>query len=210
MYDFKIGNYKIQEKVCGKNGNYVYASICKCLMKPNGDATKQPYKKGDNDFYWLHVKDTKTFYVVPELKLINGGIIATSEQKGMKMFNLTDSKLWLENYEFNYDTIKEEDNKNRLLNLFAKLPIIKPAIENQQIVQNNQTMLSSIAPEPKKNQPIQNEEEDEKLVKKKKLVKLKQIAQNNEIDIQPTKAEESEDEKLVKKKKVAVKKPKTT
>ncbi len=81
---------------------------------------QQPYQKGDNDFYWFHVKNTKIFYVVSELKLIKGGIIATDEQKGRKKFNLTEAKLWLQDYEFNYDTINEHDNKNKLLNMFAK------------------------------------------------------------------------------------------
>ena len=121
VYDFKIGTSRIQEKVLSphKKNNNTYVHIHKSLTQ-DGEQTKQPYKQGDNDFYWLNLKNKKDFYVVPEEKLIRGGVIATKDQKGMTKFNLTTNQKWLEDdYKFDYDTINEPPNKRKLLNLLG-------------------------------------------------------------------------------------------
>ena len=39
--------------------------------KSDGHTGKQPYNKGDNDFYWLNCPDKEHFFIIPEdLKLI--------------------------------------------------------------------------------------------------------------------------------------------
>lgn len=61
-YDFKIGSYKIQEK---SNNSKKYNGYLYSLCKANGRRSKNkqiPYHKGDNDFYWFHLPDTKLFY----------------------------------------------------------------------------------------------------------------------------------------------------
>ena len=122
VYDFKIGTSRIQEKVLSqqKKSNCTYVYTRKSAGHIDGKLTKQPYKQGDNDFYWLNLKNKKDFYVVPEEKLIRGGVIATKDQKGMTKFNLTTNQKWLEDdYKFDYDTISEPPNKRKLLNLLG-------------------------------------------------------------------------------------------
>ena len=123
VYDFKIENLKIQEKVCSTNVNK-YKHIYTCLGKSNGKKInrkleKRPYDEGDNDFYWLNIQNEKTFYVVPETELINSGHIATPTCQGIKNLNLTTCYGIISLYEFDYTTINEQKNKDRLLDLLG-------------------------------------------------------------------------------------------
>jgi hypothetical protein len=117
VYDFKIGNYKIQEKVAKINDNN---NCCFQLCKNNGSKNKIQYDIGDNDFYWLNCDDKKIFFVIPESILINKGIIGNMNDKKTKTLKITiKEKLnknleWLQNYMFNYENI----DKDRLLNFF--------------------------------------------------------------------------------------------
>ena len=69
VYDLKIGDKKIQEKVGGlhKKGKKSYHF---CLFKNDGLFEKKrrftQYKLGDNDIYWLNCEGKKYFYVIPE------------------------------------------------------------------------------------------------------------------------------------------------
>lgn len=66
VYDFKIGNLKIQEKVSIMNDRQIRF----CLFKANGHNCYSLYTKGDNDFYWLNSEDRKAFFVIPENALL--------------------------------------------------------------------------------------------------------------------------------------------
>ena len=63
VYDFTINGKRFQEKVSGDN---TFG-----LIKSNGRNKNQPYKKGDNDYYWLHLIDKKSFIVIPEHVLLS-------------------------------------------------------------------------------------------------------------------------------------------
>jgi hypothetical protein len=77
VYDFKIGNIKIQEKVTkisDKENRHIFC-ICKNNGTKNGKHNQIQYAVGDNDFYWLNCDNKKTFFVIPELVLIDKRLI---------------------------------------------------------------------------------------------------------------------------------------
>ena len=114
VYDFKIGNLKVQEKVGSiTKSNQIYFSICKKEGKSNIQ-----YNKGDNDIYWLNVNDKKNFYVIPESIFIDRGFINNSENKiHLKLPSIENQKknknFWLCEYKFDYDNV----DKDKLLNI---------------------------------------------------------------------------------------------
>lgn len=79
VFDFKVGNKKIQEKVGGFNetSKYYYFSLSKCNGKHN---KKIPYEIEDNDFYWFNCKDSSIFYIIPESTLIYYEYISKKHQ----------------------------------------------------------------------------------------------------------------------------------
>ncbi len=122
VYDFKINNLKIQEKV--SNSNIKDKNRCTFfLFKSNGCKQKKQYDIGDNDFYWLNNENKKYFVVIPEQILINKNIIGSKNNKQTLKINFEVVKNnvnhWLVPYFFNYETINNnESDKNRLLKLF--------------------------------------------------------------------------------------------
>lgn len=121
-YDFiVIGDkeYKVQEKARDKydKGNYA----CFRIVKHNGRNKFTAYNKGDNDFYWFHLPDKQTFYVIPEDVLLEKGYISDENKKGKENISLCyehdkDIKThWAYNYKFNYNDLNQE----KLLNLFG-------------------------------------------------------------------------------------------
>jgi hypothetical protein len=113
VYDFKISDKKIQEKVgfiCKNNSNSFGFSI----NKSDGRKFNCSYKLGDNDFYWLHCKNTNRFYVIPELILIEKGFIGDTCKQHLYISPTNRNTKWTDNYLFNYDDI----DKERLLQLF--------------------------------------------------------------------------------------------
>lgn len=113
VYDFKISDKKIQEKVgfiCKNNPNSFGFSI----SKNNGRKFNCSYKLGDNDFYWLHCKNTTKFYVIPETMLIEKGFIGETCKQHLYISPTNRNTKWTDNYLFNYDDI----DKERLLELF--------------------------------------------------------------------------------------------
>lgn len=113
VYDFKINDKKIQEKVGGnlhKNKNSYSFCLTKMNGRINGKKKRQSYNKGDNDFYWLNCKDTMLFYIIPENILIKEGYIENSDGK---LKNLIISKtnkktFWTKEYLFDYDNLDKE------------------------------------------------------------------------------------------------------
>lgn len=125
-YDFKINNLKIQEKVFSKSkekrrlNSYVF-NICKSNgTNENRNRKHGQYSIGDNDLYWINCENKKEFFVIPEQVLINKGYIGI--KNGSIYFRVNPEKLskqtnWLEPYLFNYETINEESNKEKLLTI---------------------------------------------------------------------------------------------
>lgn len=110
VYDFMISNYKVQEKV----GYYSKrSSVHFVLHKHNGYKSHTSYKKGDNDFYWLHFPDMKRFLVIPEYVLIERNYINTEKKKTLSIYD-TASTEWIQPYLFEYASL----DFNRLKDMF--------------------------------------------------------------------------------------------
>lgn len=115
VYNFKIFDLKVQEKVFSPQRKNIYATS---LCKNHGRQNKGPYEQGDNDIYWLNVNDgIYDFYVIPEYEMIRIECVTTSETIGSSYFNLRTHRDWLGDYKFNYNTINEPMEKKRLLDL---------------------------------------------------------------------------------------------
>lgn len=106
VYDFIICDKKFQEKVgfiCKNNPN----SFGFNLSKNNGKHYNCPYELGDNDFYWLHCKNTSRFYVIPESELYEYGFIGHYKQHLYISPNNIRTK-WTNEYLFDYDKLDKE------------------------------------------------------------------------------------------------------
>jgi hypothetical protein len=125
VYDFKIKNFKVQEKVAkiSDKENRYYFQLCKNNGLINGKQNQIQYDIGDNDFYWLNCDNKQTFFVIPEKKLIEKGFIGNKiENINRQHLKITVKKelhkksAWLQDYMFDYENI----DKDRLLFLFEK------------------------------------------------------------------------------------------
>lgn len=81
--------------------------------------TKIPYAYSDNHFYWFHKQDKNTFYVVPQIELIDRGYLTNKDNKGKISLYIGSKALWLNCYKFHYDTINDEENKEELMLLLG-------------------------------------------------------------------------------------------
>lgn len=111
-YDFLIGSNKVQEKVCGirKDRPEYRCFLSRSNGIKNGKQLKTGYKLGENDFYWINLPDTNTFYIIPEKILYDMNKIGGDKMKILYIpFNDTDH--WLYKYKFYYD---KPDNKKIL------------------------------------------------------------------------------------------------
>ena len=117
VYDFKIGDYKIQEKVgtiMHDNINSYMFQLTKNNGRVDGKCVSCCYEKGDNDFYWLNCKNGK-FYVFPEDVLLEEGYIGTHATKPKLFLSSTNpNKIWSNDYLFDYNNL----DKKKLQNLF--------------------------------------------------------------------------------------------
>ena len=116
VYDFMIGNKRVQEKV----GTIIHDNIYSYMFKlskydctVNKKYKSKCYEKGDNDLYWLNCKND-TFYVIPEDVLIDNGFLG-KDCKKMKLYvSLTNKNTeWSLKYLFDYNNV----DKERLLKL---------------------------------------------------------------------------------------------
>ena len=111
VYDFMIGNKKIQEKVgsiCKDNINSYCFILSKHTGRINGKCCRGPYEKGDNDFYWLNCKNGY-FYVIPEDMLIKKGYVGKDTSKAHLYVSHTNQNTeWCDDYLFNYDKLDED------------------------------------------------------------------------------------------------------
>ena len=112
VYDFKIGNKKVQEKVgsyCKENNLSMFSfNLIKYDCRINGKCKYKCYEEGDNDLYWLHCKNRK-FYVIPESILIEKGFIGKNCKKQKIYVSPTNTNTaWCNKYLFDYDNIDKE------------------------------------------------------------------------------------------------------
>eukprot|EP00734_Pompholyxophrys_sp_LG126_P000043 Pompholyxophrys_sp_v1_NODE_2_length_20472_cov_5.132586.p8 type:complete len:302 gc:universal NODE_2_length_20472_cov_5.132586:19547-18642(-) len=105
VYDFSINNKKYQEKVSLKqatSGKYVI-SLIKGDGKEDGIHKKTCYVKGDNDFYWIWIRDTTIFYIFPEDILIEKGYV--DAKKRTKIIIDIQENDWKKLYKFQLDNL---------------------------------------------------------------------------------------------------------
>ena len=121
VYDFKIGNLKVQEKVTSINkiNNLCLFQLCKNNGTVNKKQNQIQYDIGDNE---------EIFFIIPEKNLIEknliGNKIENNKKKILKIIikeKLNKKSSWLQSLMFNYNTINENINKNRLLDLIHKV-----------------------------------------------------------------------------------------
>ena len=111
VYDFKIGNLKIQEKVAKINNENRHIFF---LCKSNGFHNQIQYDIGDNDYYWLNCDDKKYFFVIPEKILVDKEFIGNKKEKSNIFLKfvvkekLHKNSSWLQPYMFNYENIDKE------------------------------------------------------------------------------------------------------
>lgn len=119
VYDFMIGNKKVQEKVGSfihNNFNSFSFNLIKYDCRINGKCKNKSYEEGDNDFYWLNCKNEK-FYVIPEDVLIINGYIGKDCKKEKLYVSPTNKNTeWCNEYLFDYNKI----DKEKLLKLLNK------------------------------------------------------------------------------------------
>ena len=136
VFDFKIENYNVQEKVAKiDNKNKCTFELSKKNGSTNGIINKSQYDIGDNDYYWLNCDNKKVFFVIPENILIDKGLIGNNDGKKQKYFKveiketLTKKNKWLQTYMFNYENI----DKDKLLNLLKLEMSLETSLENLKI-----------------------------------------------------------------------------
>ena len=128
VYDFKIDGLKVQEKVFSniQNNNNICIVIEKNNgKKDNGKKNNIQYDIGDNDVYWFNFENSKLFFVVPELILIEKNYIGNSKKRSKFSFSLIKKQPkqknnWIHDYCFNYDDVDKEKLLKILLNIKNK------------------------------------------------------------------------------------------
>jgi hypothetical protein len=117
VFDFKVGDKKIQEKVGHylantekKIYNYYDFNLSKCNGKNN---KKIPYNIGDNNIYWFNCNNSSIFYIIPEYILINYGYIG--KKTSIIMSNDNKNKKWLNDFKFDYNNL--ENDKDKILQI---------------------------------------------------------------------------------------------
>ena len=110
VYDFKIGEKKVQEKVGSitkNNPNSFLFNLIKYKCRVKGKCVNQSYQEGDNDLYWLHCKNRK-FYVIPEKELIEHGYIGKYCKQHLYVSPTNSNTEWCNKYLFDYDNVDKE------------------------------------------------------------------------------------------------------
>ena len=117
VYDFMIGNKKVQEKVgtfTHDNPNAFSFSLNKYDCRINGKCIQKCYEKGDNDLYWLNCKNN-LFYVIPENIMIKHDILGENGKKKLYVSPTNKNTEWCNDYLFDYDNI----DKTKLLQIIV-------------------------------------------------------------------------------------------
>ena len=112
VYDFKIGNLKVQEKVTKMNDNECRFQLCKNNGNKNKKCKQIQYDIGDNDFYWLNCDNKKYFFIIPEKILFDKNIIGNNKKNLFLKITIKEilhiKSSWLQPYMFNYESIDKE------------------------------------------------------------------------------------------------------
>ena len=111
--DFYIGNLKIQEKVSSlyRNKNVIVL----CVHNGTIDKKRQyrSYQWSDNDFYWVNIKNSSNFYVIPEMELYKRNFISSKDTYINRVNIYIDSNDWLFPYLFDYENLDKERKEGK-------------------------------------------------------------------------------------------------
>lgn len=131
IYDRIINNtYKIQDKVATcyfkkKQNNSEYREMpCYMVNLSRNSNISCKYKKGDNDFYWIHLPDKKGAYIFPENVLIEKGIVGCADKiRHLNLFpyhtrnQMIKNKVknvWVNDYLYFYDSTNDKEKIQKL------------------------------------------------------------------------------------------------
>lgn len=112
-YDFKVNNYRVQEKVATIQKKNKKSKENKYIVLLSGN---KPYKKHDNQFYWINIPDKEHFYIIPEADLIDGGFISNDGQPPLHTclpcypylaFSTSYRHIWINKYLFRYSLVDQ-------------------------------------------------------------------------------------------------------
>lgn len=116
-HDFIVNNFKVQEKSISIE-NRKKKTISFTLQKNNGSVTTtkktrkfKAYDIDDNDFYWLWLKESDLFYIIPQQILIEQNIIGPNG-KGQFTIPKRGTLQWIQPYTFNINEIDQEKIKS--------------------------------------------------------------------------------------------------
>jgi hypothetical protein len=108
--DFYINQLKIQEKISSTLRN---KDIILCVHNNTIDGIRKwrSYQLGENDFYWIHLKNSSQFYIIPEIELFNRNYISSKETYINKVYITIDNNDWLSEYLFDYNCLDKDKIK---------------------------------------------------------------------------------------------------
>jgi len=114
-YDFMIGDKKFQEKTVNFNPKRKSNIFNFKLQKRNGVdnycSKYINYDISDNNFYWLNIKNTDIFYVIPSDILYANGYLKIGDdikdRKSNLRIDITNTEVWYSIYKFNYTSVDE-------------------------------------------------------------------------------------------------------
>ena len=148
VYDFLIGNKRVQEKVCGerKERSQYLCHLVKNNIRITKDKVKKKhinYELGDNDFYWINIPDKNTFYIFPEKVLYDMNKINMNNLATLTI-SYDDTNKWTHKYKFQYNTAKQENNKNEILKILTAEYIMKNRFEKPEIIKDEVKMVTNL------------------------------------------------------------------
>lgn len=119
VYDFKINNFKIQEKVASKkiNRNAYTISLFKNNGTHNGKRCFSCYDIDDNDFYWINIPNFKFFILLPQHILIEKNIIGRIDKKKSNIY--IKKTIHIDNWLFPYVFSYNNPDKTKILQFFS-------------------------------------------------------------------------------------------
>lgn len=111
VYDFTLYGKKIQEKTV--NTTNIKGNIFKFKLQKNNGSVKGirkyiNYHIKDNDFYWLNLRNTDIFYIIPSHILYKHGYLYIDgdvDKKGTLIIDIHYTDGWYNNYRFNYKSV---------------------------------------------------------------------------------------------------------
>ena len=113
--DVLVNGKKVQEKVLGfiESKKGLYCSFSANTSKVDGKRQFRMYQLGENDYYWIHSSIDERFWIIPEKVLYEKGFLSNkNEIKSRKVLWFKSDRnvkqQWLNEYEFNYQTVNKE------------------------------------------------------------------------------------------------------